>query len=309
MKVAYKHLINYIPSKPNIDEISERFFQLGHEHEVEDEIFDMELTPNRGDCLSVHGLVRDLAPFYEIDLSSDIYEKELKKLDLGFVNNAPEACSHISFLKLEIEGEIASYSGKLKEYFKDLNINKNNFFTDISNYISYEMGQPTHCYDAKKIGNLFSLEIIEEDKKFHTLLEKEIVIKGRNLVFLQDGKVINLAGVMGGKDTSCSTNTKSVIIECAHFNPEEIIGKSVKYDIKSDAAHKFERGVDPLCHEEVLRRFIQIVSNHANIKNIEIYKDAFVDYSPIKISLDAKKISNILGISNDKNSFEEYLLK
>ena len=309
MKVAYKHLISYIPSKPSIDEISEKFFQLGHEHEVEDEIFDMELTPNRGDCLSVHGLVRDLAPFYEIDLSSDIYEKELKKLDIGFVNHAPEACSHISFLKIDIEGEIAPYNGKFKEYFKDLNINKNNFFTDISNYISYEMGQPTHCYDAKKIGNLFSLEIIEEDKKFHTLLEKEIVIKGRNLVFLEDGKVINLAGVMGGKNTSCSTNTKSVIIECAHFNPEEIIGKSVKYDIKSDAAHKFERGVDPLCHEEVLRRFIQIVSNHANIKNVEIYKDNFVDYSPINIPFDEKKISNILGISNDKKAFEEYLLK
>jgi phenylalanyl-tRNA synthetase beta chain len=309
MKVAYKHLISFIPSKPNIDEISDRFFQLGHEHEIEDETFDMELTPNRGDCLSVHGLVRDLAPFYEIDLSSDIYEKELKKLDIGFINHAPEACSHISFLKIDIEGEIASYKGKLKEYFKDLSINKNNFFTDISNYISYEMGQPTHCYDASKIGNMFSLEIIEENKKFHTLLEEEIVIKGRNLVFLEDGKVINLAGVMGGKNTSCSSNTKSVIIECAHFNPEEIIGKSVKYDIKSDAAHKFERGVDPLCHEKVLRRFIKIVSDHANIKNIEIYKDTFVDYSPIKISFDEKKISNILGISNDKKSFEEYLLK
>ena len=309
MKVTYKHLISYIPSKPNIDEISERFFQLGHEHEIEDEIFDMELTPNRGDCLSVHGLVRDLTPFYEIDLTSNIYEKELKKLDLGFVNNAPEACSHISFLKLEIEGEIASYSGKLKEYFKDLNINKNNFFTDISNYISYEMGQPTHCYDSKKIGDLFSLEIIEEDKKFHTLVEKEIVIKGRNLVFLQDEKVINLAGIMGGKNTSCSTNTKSVIIECAHFNSEEIIGKSVKYDIKSDAAHKFERGVDPICHERVLRRFIKIVSEHANIKNVEIYKDNFVNYSPIKIPFDVNKISDILGISYDKKAFEEYLLK
>jgi phenylalanyl-tRNA synthetase beta chain len=309
MKVSYKHLISYIPSKPNIDEISERFFQLGHEHEIEDEIFDMEITPNRGDCLSVHGLVRDLAPFYEIDLTSDIYEKELKKLDIGFVNHAPEACSHISFLKIDIEGEITPYGGKLKEYFKDLNVNKNNFFTDISNYISYEMGQPTHCYDAKKIGNVFSLDIIEEDKKFHTLLEEEIVIKGRNLVFLQDGKVINLAGVMGGKNTSCSTNTKSVIIECAHFNPEEIIGKSVRYNIKSDAAHKFERGVDPLCHEEVLRRFIKIVSDHANIKNIEIYKDTFVDYASIKIPLDVKKISNILGISIDKKAVEEYLLK
>ena len=308
MKVAYKHLISYIPSKPNIDEISERFFQLGHEHEIEDEIFNMELTPNRGDCLSVHGLVRDLAPFYEIDLTSDIYEKELKKLDIGFVNHAPEACSHISFLKIEIEGEITAYSGKLKEYFKDLNINKNNFFTDISNYISYEMGQPTHCYDAKKIGN-FSLEIIEEDKKFHTLLEKEIVLRHKNLVFLQDGEVINLAGVMGDLNTSCSINTKSVIVECAHFNPEEIIGKSVKYNIKSDAAYKFERGVDPLCHEEVLRRFIEIVSNHANIMNLEIYIDTSIDYSPIKIPFDVNNISNILGISNDKELFKEYLLK
>ena len=309
MKVAYKSLISCIPSKPSIDEISDKFFQLGHEHEIEDEIFHMELTPNRGDCLSVYGLVRDLAPFYKIDLTSNIYKKELKKLDLGFVNNAPEACSHISFLKIEIEGEIAPYSGKLKEYFKDLDINKNNFFTDISNYISYEMGQPTHCYDEKKIGNLFSLEIIEEDKKFHSLLNKELVIKGRNLVFLQDGKVINLAGVMGDKNTSCSTNTKSVIIECAHFNPEEIIGKSVQYDIKSDAAHKFERGVDPVCHERVLRRFIKIVSDHANIKNLEIYNDTFVEYTPIKIPFDAKKISNILGIFNNKRAFEEHLLK
>ena len=309
MKVAYKHLISHIPSKPSIDEISKKFFQLGHEHEIEDEIFNMELTPNRGDCLSVLGLVRDLAPFYEIDFTDDIYEEELKKLDIGFVNNAPKACSHISFLKIEIEGEIASYRGKFKEYFKDLSISKNNFFTDVSNYISYEMGQPTHCYDAKKIGNLFSLEIIEKEKKFNTLLEKEIVIKDRNLVFLQDGKVINLAGVMGGKTTSCSTKTKSVIIECAHFNPEEIIGKSVKYNIKSDAAHKFERGVDPLCHENVLRRFIKIVSDHTNIKNVEIYKDNFVDYSPIKILFDVKKINDILGISNDKKTFEEYLLK
>ena len=308
MKVAYKHLINYIPSKPTIDEISEKFFQLGHEHEIENQVFNMELTPNRGDCLSIHGLVRDLAPFYEIELANGIYEKELKKLDIGFVNNAPQACSHISFLRIDIEGEVAPYRGKLKEYFKDLGINKNNFFTDISNYISYERGQPTHCYDANKIGNMFSLEIIEEEKKFYSLLEKEIVLKGKNLVFLQDEKVINLAGVMGDKNTSCSIDTKSVIVECAHFNPEEIIGKSVKYDIKSDAAHKFERGVDPLCHEEVLRRFIKIVSDHANIKNVEIYNDTFVDYNFNKIEFDVKSISDILGIPDDKNAFEEYLL-
>ena len=308
MKVAYKHLKSLIPSEPRIDEISDRFFQLGHEHDIEDDIFNMDLTPNRGDCLSVHGLVRDLAPFYDIDLTTDIYEKEIKKLDIDFVNHAPEACSHISFLKIDIEGEIAPYKGKLEEYFKDLSVNKNNFFTDVSNYLSYERGQPTHCYDANKIENLL-LKFVEEDKKFNTLLEKEIVIKDKNLVFLQDGQVINLAGVMGDLNTSCSINTKSVLVECAYFNPEEIIGKSVKYDLNSDAAHKFERGVDPLCHEEVLRRFIMIVSEHANIKNVEIYKETFVDYIHIKIPFDVNKINNILGISYDKKNFEKYLLK
>ena len=129
---------------------------------------------------------------------------------------------------------------------------------------------------------MFSLEIIEEDKKFHNFGKRNKIIKGRKLVFLRNGKVINLAGVMGGKNTSCSINTKSVIIECAHFNPEEIIGKSIKYDIKSDAAHKFERGVDPFVMKKVLRRFIKIVSDHANIKNIEIYKETFVELYQIK---------------------------
>ncbi len=309
MKIAYKHLINHIPSKPSIDEISNRLFQLGHEHKIEDEIFNMEFTPNRGDCLSVNGLLRDLAPFYEIEFTSNIFDKELKKLDLDFVNHAPQACCNISFLKIDIEGKISSYKGKLKEYFRDLSLNKNNFFTDVSNYISYETGQPTHCYDSKKIGNLFSLEIIEEDKNFLTLLEKEIILKDKNLVFLKDGEVINFAGVMGGKNTSCSINTKSVIVECAHFNPEYILGKSVKYDIQSDASYKFERGVDPLCHEEVLRRFIKIVSDHANIKNVKIYNSNLFDHTLKKIPFDVKKIGFILGISIDRKAYEDCLTK
>ena len=74
--------------------------------------------------------------------------------------------------------------------------------------------------------------------------------------FTRDGdSIVNLAEVGGGMNTSCSSNTKSVIIECAYFNPENIIGKPLKYDIKSDAAYKFERRVDPLYHEKVLDDF------------------------------------------------------
>lgn len=309
MKVAYKHLINFIPSKPSIEDISNKFFQLGHEHETHKGIFNMELTPNRGDCLSINGLLRDLAAFYDIAPFAEIYDGDIKPFELDFINKAPKACPNISFLKIDIEEDIKPYEGLLQDYFDDLNINKNNFFTDISNYISYETGQPTHCYDAKKINKTISLEMIERNYEFEPLIGKKIKLIDDNLVFLQGDNIINLAGMMGGIETSCSSHTKSVIVECAYFNPEVIIGKSIKYDIYSDAAHKFERGVDPLCHEKVLRRFVKIVENHANIKNIQIFNKDYLEFSSNPISFDEKQLNKILGTFINKNEIEDYLCK
>ena len=79
-----------------------------------------------------------------------------------------------------------------------------------------------------------------------------------------------MAGVVGGIETSCSSDTKTVLVECAFFKPEAIIGKSVKYDIQSEASHKFERFVDPECQDRTIRRFIKIVDDHTNIKDISV---------------------------------------
>ena len=309
MKIAYEHLIKFIPSRPSIENISEKFFQLGHEHEIENNIFDMELTPNRGDCLSINGLLRDLSVFYEVTPNNEIYTDDIKSLDINFVNNSPEACPSISFLKIKIQGEISAYKGIFQDYFDDLDVNKNNFFTDISNYISYETGQPTHCYDAEKVTSLISLETTIEEYEFKTLLDKTIKLEDENLVFVQNDEVINLAGVMGGSSTACSKDTKSVIVECAYFNPENVIGQSIKYDIKSDAAHKFERGVDPLCHEKVLRRFLKIVDEHATIKNIEIFKRDYIRHNSTEIPFSIESINNILGLSYNSEEMEDYLTK
>ena len=309
MKIAYEHLIKFIPSRPSIENISEKFFQLGHEHEIQNNIFDMELTPNRGDCLSINGLLRDLSVFYEVTPNNEIYTDDIKSLDIDFVNNSPEACPSISFLKINIQGEISAYKGIFQDYFDDLDVNKNNFFTDISNYISYETGQPTHCYDAEKVTSLISLETTIEEYEFKTLLDKTIKLEDENLVFVHNDEVINLAGVMGGSSTACSKDTKSVIVECAYFNPENVIGQSIKYDIKSDAAHKFERGVDPLCHEKVLRRFLKIVDEHATIKNIEIFKKDYISYNSTEIPFSIERINNILGLSYNSEELQDYLTK
>ena len=86
MKIAYSHLVDRLEDNPTIEQISDSLFQLGHEHEIEGNIFDMEFTPNRGDCLSINGLLRDLAVFYTIDYKQDIYNGELIELSMEFEN-------------------------------------------------------------------------------------------------------------------------------------------------------------------------------------------------------------------------------
>ena len=268
MKISYSHLVSQIKEKPSIEMISENLFQLGHEHEIDGDILNMELTPNRGDCLSMNGILRDLSVFYNINFKGKIYSEKIDKLHLDFENLSQNICPKISFLKIEIDKIPNEYNQYFNDYFMKLHLNKNNFFTDVSNYLSYETGQPTHCYDASKINGKLVLQELELNQEFHTLLDKKITLSDKNSVFSIDDEVVNLAGVVGGKSTACTLETKTVLVECAFFEPEAIIGKSLKYDIQSEASHKFERFVDPESHDYVIRRFINIVSEHANIKDM-----------------------------------------
>ena len=309
MKIAYKHLVKNIIANPSIDEISNRLFQLGHEHEIENDIFNMEFTPNRGDCLSLNGLLRDLSVFYDVDANQEIYDEKLNILDIDFENFAQDICPQISFLKIEIESIPDKYKDYLNDYFIDLNLNKNNFFTDISNYISYENGQPTHCYDANKINGKLVFQELDTEQEFETLLGKNINLTNKNPVFLLNDKVINLAGVIGGIETSCSSDTKTALVECAFFKPEAIIGKSVKYDIQSEASYKFERFVDPECQDRTIRRFIKIVDEHTNIKDMSIISYNFKQNKVTKIPIKTNEINQIIGTNISEESYLNYLSK
>lgn len=309
MKIAYQHLLNFFTEKPSIEDLSNHLFQLGHEHEIDNDIFNMEFTPNRGDCLSLLGLARDLNVFYGANLELDIYQDDIPPLELDFINYEEEKCPNICFLKLEIQNIPLEYKSYLNNYFNDLKLNKNNFFTDVSNYVAYEMGQPTHSYDAKKVDGKIILKNNDSNSDFETLLGKKIKLDGPDLVFTNQDKIINLAGIMGSLDTSCSKNTKTALIECAYFLPNAILGKSIKYDLNSDASHKFERGVDPTSHEKVLRRFINIIQDHVEIVNIEIYRHNNNKFNEKNLELNVNNINKILGINISEIDYISYLKK
>ena len=115
MKIPYSFLVQHIKEKPEIHKLSENLFQLGHEHELIDETFNMEFTPNRGDCLSVRGVLRDLNLFYTVEPNQEIYNLDIKKFPFNFINNAEEACTNISFLKIEIDKAPTQYDGHIEK--------------------------------------------------------------------------------------------------------------------------------------------------------------------------------------------------
>lgn len=308
MKIAYKHLIKNIKDKPSVEEISNKLFQLGHEHKICNEIYDIEFTPNRGDCLSLRGLIRDLNSFYNVRVDNDIFERDITKLNINFENNVNNFCSKISFLKVDVKNITSKYNEQIESFFQALEVKKNNFFTDISNYVSYETGQPTHCYSGSDVGGHIKLDRFKKKEKFQTLFNTFINLDEEDFVFLNDkNEVINLAGIIGSKNTACNESTKSVLIECAHFNPEHILGKTIKHNINSEAAYKFERNTDPSCHEYVLRRFLKIIDEHAEILNTSIYTYNETEFEKKVIPFDLDKINKILGFDLPKDLSLKYL--
>ena len=307
MKIHINHLKRFIKDDIQADELSEKLMQLGHENTYQKDILDLEITPNRGDCLSIKGILRELSNFYNVDSSFDTHDGKIDKFNFHFINSSEYDCPEINFLLIEVEKIPSNYKSYLQSYFDELSINKNNFFTDISNYVSYEQGNPTHCYDLDKVGDQLVLEKLKEKESYKTLTGKNIDLCKSDLVFTNGDNVLNLAGVMGGESTSCNNETKKVLIECAFFKPESIIGKSIKYDLNSEAAYKFERGVDPLMLENTLRRFISIVEDHTKITNLSIYQKVYQDYENKYIENDKPKIEKILGIEIKDDIFTEIL--
>ena len=129
---------------------SQFIIQLGHENEFANNILDIEFTPNKGDCLSVYGLARDLNSMLDMRLPKNIWKMLRIKLILLMMIII---FVQVFLLKIEIDNPPDTYKSYLESYFKRIKKSQNNFFTDVSNYLAYEIGQPTHCYEYEKIKN------------------------------------------------------------------------------------------------------------------------------------------------------------
>lgn len=215
-------------------------------YNLNDEILEIDLTPNRGDCLSIYGVARDLA------LSTGTALKALPKHHVDAVIadkiavNVQDTVACPRYLGRKITGLNMSAPSPLwmTERLRRAGVRPHGILVDITNYVMLELGQPLHAFDADKLaGNIHVRQSVQGESV--TLLNGDTVtLKANTLLIADDEKTVALAGIMGADNSVCDDNTTAIFLESAWFNPLAIAGRAREYGLHTDASHRFERGVD-----------------------------------------------------------------
>lgn len=227
-----------------------------------DTIFDVEVTPNRPDCLSHLGMARELAAYFDLPLkepSAQEHEAAEGEGLLSVVEVQTETCP--LYFAYSVRGvKIAPSPDWLCQALEVVGLRPINNVVDITNYILLETGQPLHAFDAAKIhGGKLIVRQADDGEKITTLDEKERVLGSRMAVIADAERALVVAGVMGSVDAEVDEQTVDIVLEAAYFNPSDIRWTSRRLALSTDSSYRFERGVDPHRTAYAARRCLDLI--------------------------------------------------
>lgn len=270
---------------------------------MDDTIIDTDVTPNRGDMLSIYGNVNDIAAFYglkphfkEITIKEEGTEKTTDFLQAE-INDTKIAPTY----KLRvIKGvKIAESPLWLQIRLWNSGIRPVNNVVDVTNYVLLKYGQPLHSYDYDQLsGKNFGVRHANEGEKFITLDGDEQTLKANDIVVTVDDQPVALAGTMGGEGTAVSDDTTTVALEAAIFDPVMVRKQARRLDLHSESSMRFERGINPVTVETALNEAAEMIKELAGgtiTAGIVTGSEAPAVDTPIKLSL--AKINHVLGTS------------
>ena len=235
---------------------------------LNDVIFELEITPNRPDCLSHIGIARELGAYYNKEVnypSTEINGETGEKTE----DNIKVEIENSDLSKRYVARIIRNVTVKespawLKERVESIGIRSINNIVDASNFVMMEMNQPNHTFDFDKIaGGKISVRSAGEDEKLITLDEEERDLAADDIVISDAEKVVALGGVMGGQNSQITENTKNILLEVAHFNPINIRRTSRRLALISDSSYRFERRVDRSNAINVINRLANLIQEVA----------------------------------------------
>ena len=273
-----------------------------------DFIWEVGVTPNRGDCMSYLGIARELSGYFNKKLKT---KKSNLKPTISNILNADSGkikeCN--SYGSVEIENfNVTNSSFEMRYRLTQVGTRIINNVVDITNYILYDIGQPLHAFDRDKLFGTISVRKAKNNEKITTLDSQVRKLDSNDLVITDNDKPIALAGVMGGLETEVSEATTNLLIESAYFDKVSIMKTSRKLNLISDASIRFERGIDYKIQKYGLERFLMELKDNQAINYSEINVDDKGNLKNKKVILKYSEIKKLLGIDL-KESFIKKVLK
>jgi phenylalanyl-tRNA synthetase beta chain len=279
-----------------------------------DTIFDVEITPNRGDLLSHFGLAREIAAltgkkvvghFCEPRTHSGLTQTPYNSK--GVKISALRECPFFSARKID-NVKVEPSPHWLRAKIESVGIRSINNIVDISNFVMLELGQPTHAFDADKLKGAINVRLAREAEKFLALDGKNYSLKPDNCVVADQERPVGIGGVMGGEETGVTDSTKNILLEAAYFLPASIRRTARELNLPSDASYRFERGVDP---EMVLRasqratELIREIAGGTPAKEINVAGK--LPANPPDVSLSYEKSNRVIGVTIKPKTVDEIL--
>ena len=274
-----------------------------------DTLWEIGVTPNRGDCMSHLGIARELSNYFNLTLKENSQALKSNIESVIKVNSGKiKACN--SYQSIEIENFTLSDSNlNIRYRLSSIGVRVINNVVDYTNYVLHDIGQPLHAFDRDKLFGTISVRFAKDNENLKTLDEQVRKLTSEDLIITDNDKPIALAGVMGGYDTEVTDTTTNLLIESAYFDKVSIMKTSRRLNLISDASIRFERGIDFNLQKQGLQRFVNLFENDQEINYSSIIDSSKNGISYDSISFDKNEIEQILGVELDDNFIKNTLIK
>lgn len=278
---------------------------------LDDRILDIELTPDRGDCLAIAGVARDVGARYRLAPQGPRIEPVAAQTEARqpVAVHASAACPRYCGRVIEGVDPQASTPEWMAERLRRGGIRPISVLVDITNYVMLELGQPMHAFDRDRLRGGVQVRWSQPGETVALLDERSVTTDERTLVIADDRGPIALAGIMGGAETAVGDGTTNIFLESACFLPWALAGRARHYIAHSDSSHRFERGVDFALAPRAVERATALIMEIAGGRPGPTAENVDEGQLPARdpIDLRSERVQRLLGFEIDSSEIEATL--
>jgi phenylalanyl-tRNA synthetase beta chain len=278
----------------------------------EDWLFEVAVTPNRGDCLSVMGLAREVSALTGAGVKSKMIRSRVRRFNalagITLEIQDLQACPRYSARVVE-RVRIGPSPASMRFRLDSCGVRSINNIVDITNYVMLETGQPLHAFDLDRLnGGRIVVRRAEGATKFITLDGIERELAAEDLVICDGDKPVALAGIMGGADSEVTPETRRILLESAHFDPLVIRRTAKRLGLRTEASYRFERAVDPAGTLVAANRAVELFAAFADARAVSGMLDCYPRRcTPSSILLREGRLEKLLGVHIERGAVDTLL--